>query len=297
MRSNARRYAPHDDRPGRREAVAARPDGRRPGGPAWEALWLDAGTHRVPVRVYRPGAEAFGWLVWAHGGSWQAGSLEHWHEPVMDLARVSGCTVVSTGYRLAPRYRHPAQLDDLLTALAWAEEQADGEPLAVGGDSAGGTLGACAALARRDRNEPLAAQVLAYPPLDPGCTAPAYTRDPGAFPAADDLRRAWRMYRGGAGTAVRGGVPLYSTPLEADRLTGLAPAVLAVGDLDPVRDDVTEYARRLREAGTSVRLRVFPHTPHAAFLAGDGPGRGNPRLRCWLGTTLRRHLTSPKETT
>ncbi|MDX3453827.1 alpha/beta hydrolase [Streptomyces sp. ME02-8801-2C] len=76
----------------------------------WEDRLLDAGTHTVPVRVYRPGPSPYGWLVWAHGGSWQAGSVEHWHEPVMDLARVSGCTVVSAGYRLAPRQQEDSHV-------------------------------------------------------------------------------------------------------------------------------------------------------------------------------------------
>ena len=263
----------------------------------WRPGWLDAGTHRIPVRIYRPGPRSYGWLVWAHGGSWQAGSVEHWHGPVTDLARTSGCTVVSTGYRLAPGYRHPAQLEDVLTVLSWAGEQAaDGEPLAVGGDSAGGTVAACAALARRDRDQPLAAQVLAYPPLDPDCAAASYTSARGAFPAAEDLRLAWETYRGGVETAVRGGTPLYSTPLTAERLGGLAPAVLAVGELDPVRDDVTADARLLREAGNAVRLKTFPDTPHAAFLAAGGPGAGNPGLRRWLGTALREQLQRRKET-
>lgn len=263
----------------------------------WRPALLDAGTHRIPVRIYRPGPRSYGWLVWAHGGSWRAGSVEHWHGSVMDLARTSGCTVVSTGYRLAPGYRHPAQLEDVLTTLFWAGEQAaDGEPLAVGGDSAGGTIAACAALARRDRDQPLAAQVLAYPPLDPDCAAASYTSERGAFPAAEDLRLAWETYRGGVETAVRGGIPLYSTPLAAQRLGGLAPAVIAVGELDPVRDDVKAYARRLREAGNAVRLKTFPGTPHAAFLAAGGPGAGNPGLRRWLGTALREQLQRRKET-
>lgn len=275
------------------------PDDRRSDQPSWACHQVDAGTHAVPVRVYRPGPASYGWLVWAHGGSWHGGSLEHWHGPISDLARVSGCTVVSTGYRLAPRYQHPDQLDDILTTLAWAGEQSDaGEPVTVGGDSAGGTIAACAALVLRDRKEPLAAQVLAYPPFDPACAAPSYTRLPGAFPAAPDLRSAWRMYRGDTGKGVtRNGERLHSTPLEADRFDGLAPAILAVGELDPVIDDVTGYARRLREAGNEVRLQVFPRTPHAAFLASfHGAGEQGPTLRNWLGTALRDELKRQKET-
>ncbi|MFI1734083.1 alpha/beta hydrolase [Streptomyces acidicola] len=295
MRSNGGRYEPPGA--GQPASTAVRLDDRQREEAGWAGRWLDAGTHHIPVRVYRPGPNPYGWLVWAHGGSWQAGSVEHWHEPVADLARVSGCTVVSTGYRLAPRHRHPAQLDDVLTALSWAEQQAEpGEPVVVGGDSAGGTIAACSALVRRDRGEPLAAQVLAYPPLDPDCAAPSYTRVPGAFPAAEDLRQAWRQYRGANGTAVRADQRLHSTPLEAGRLDGLAPAILAVGDLDPVADDVTGYARRLEEAGNDVRLRVFTSTPHAVFLTADRSDPHNPPLRHWLGTALRDWLRPRKET-
>lgn len=149
----------------------------------WQSVRLDAGTHRIPARIYRAGPRSYGWLVWAHGGSRQAGSVEHWHGPVMDLARTTGCTVVSTGYRPAPAYRHPAQVEDVLTTLSWAEDRtADGEPLAVGGDSADGTVAACAALARRDRDQPLAAQVLASPPLDPDGAAASCTSERGVFP-------------------------------------------------------------------------------------------------------------------
>ncbi|MGW3097858.1 alpha/beta hydrolase fold domain-containing protein [Streptomyces sp. NPDC001102] len=266
-------------------------------GVQWQSVRLDAGPHRIPVRICRPGPRSYGRLVWAHGGSWQAGAVEHWHGPVMDLARTTGCTVVSTGYRPAPAHRHPAQVEDVLTTLSWAEDRtADGEPLAVGGDSAGGTVAACAALARRDRDQPLAAQVLASPPLDPDGAAASYTSERGVFPAAQDLRPAWQTYRGGLETAVRGGTPLCSTPLTAQQPDGPDPAVLAVGELDPVRDDVIKYARLLRAAGNTVRLKVFPRTPHAAFLAVGGPGAGNPELRRWLGTALRERLRRRKET-
>lgn len=260
----------------------------------WEALGVPAGTHTIPVRVYRPGPHRYGWLVWAPGGSWQAASVEHWHEAMTDLARGSGCTVVSVGYRLAPRHQHPAQLDDLLTVMDWARKQGarEGEPrvLSVGGDSAGGTLAAAAALVWRDRGEPLSAQVLAYPPFDPECGAPSYTRWPDAFPSAPRLRAAWQAYRGGRGVVHRGGDRLYSTPLEADRFDGAAPAVLAVGELDPVVDDVTAYARVLSDGGNEVTLRTFPGTPHAALLSGTPTG-GRPSVRQWLGSVLRARLT------
>ncbi|GIH72585.1 alpha/beta hydrolase [Sphaerimonospora thailandensis] len=250
-------------------------------------LAIDAGTHFIPIRIFQPEAGSGGLLVWAHGGSWITGSLDQWHGATTEFACVSGWTVISVGYRLAPQHRHPAQLDDVLAALAWAEANDDGESplLAVGGDSAGGTIAACAALVRRDRGMPLAAQVLAYPPFDPQCRAPSYRRDPTAFPSAQLLRSAWQSYRGDSIPMERSGERLYATPLEAERLDDLPPAIIAVGELDPVIDDVTAYARALHEAGNDVTLQVFPDTFHAAFLSPYSD------MRRWLGNALHDHIS------
>ncbi|MFJ1566430.1 alpha/beta hydrolase fold domain-containing protein [Streptomyces erythrochromogenes] len=271
----------------------------------WEHASIPSPSGPVPARVYRPAASApQGWLVWAHGGSWRAGSAQDWHGPTAELARISGFAVASVDYRLVPEVRHPAMVEDVLAALAWAREQAverageragESLPVAVGGDSAGATLAACAALACRDRGLPLAAQLLAYPPLDPGCTAASYHRFPDMFPTAPYLMAAWQDYRDPARPAADDGTPLYSTPFEAADLRGVARAVLATGDLDPVGDDVHRYARLLHAAGVEVTLREFGQTGHGAFLqparaTGGGPETAS--LRGWLGVALRL-LTSP----
>ncbi|NUP24551.1 MAG: alpha/beta hydrolase fold domain-containing protein [Streptomyces sp.] len=214
-----------------------------------------------------------GLLVWAHGGSWQRGSAAEWHHSTAALAAWSGWSVISVDYRLAPRHRHPSAVQDILTALAWACGEAAGLPLAVGGDSAGGTLAASAALAARDRGLPLAAQVLAYPPFDPTCAGPSYHRSPSAFPQTGPLRQAWRAWRGDGSGAVHhaGGTRLYTTHREARTLAGVAPAVLVVGPDDPVHDDVEAYAHRLREDGVPVRLLRPPGAVHGDVLRPDRP--------------------------
>ncbi|MEV0439772.1 alpha/beta hydrolase fold domain-containing protein [Streptomyces spectabilis] len=249
---------------------------------AWRRLTVPASSP-VPVRLYEPGAGSGtgtgGWLVWAHGGSWQYGSAADWHPVTHRLAALTGWNVVSVDYRLAPAHRHPAALEDVLAVLDRAGERAGAEArIAVGGDSAGATLAASAALARRDRGQRLDAQLLAYPPLNPSCASPSYRRDPAAFPEAAALRRAWRTWRGtGAATAVASdGTALHSTPLDAEDLRGLAPAVLAVGALDPVADDVLTYAERLRAAAVPTRLIHAPDTGHADLL--DPHSRLLPRL-------------------
>ncbi|MER7720884.1 alpha/beta hydrolase fold domain-containing protein [Streptomyces flaveolus] len=260
-------------------------------------VWTDVtvpGRTAVRARLHTPcgAAASGGWLVWAHGGSWQRGSATDWHPVTHRLAALSGWQVLSIDYRLAPAYRHPAALEDTLTALGWARTRADAEgvPVAIGGDSAGGTLAAVAALAVRDqdrrlpvraRPRPVAAQLLAYPPLDPACAAPSHHRDPRAFPQPAELRRAWRVWQGD-GRIARSpdGTPLYSTPIDAADLRGLPPTVLAVGGRDPVADDVLGYVTRLRDAAVSVELIHPPGVAHGDLLQ---PGsRLLPRLAASL---------------
>ncbi len=252
----------------------------------WKSALVPGATHQVPVRLLRPVAGHGGWLVWAHGGGWRSGSAKGWHRACADLAVQAACTVVSVDYRLSPEHRHPAALEDVLTVLDWAQDRAEEEglpPVAVGGDSAGGTLAATAAVVRRDRGQPLSAQVLAYPPLDPECRAPSYARYLNNFPAQEALIAAWQDFRGpdGAGTDGRG---YPSTPFEVPDLSGLAPAILGVGAFDPVADDVRDFVRLLRAAGNDVLFKEFPQMLHAAFLMPRG------QLRTWLGAALRLRL-------
>ncbi|MFE5796824.1 alpha/beta hydrolase [Streptomyces sp. NPDC056503] len=268
---------------------------------SWEQVRIPAPGGPVPGLVLRPERPRAGrWLVWAHGGSWRAGSALEWYPATSDLARAAGMTVVSVDYRLTPAARHPDMVQDLLAALTWAAPQAErelaeagsgaagaaggGPVLAVGGDSAGGTLAASAAVACRDRGVPLAAQVLAYPPLDPACEADSYRRYAGAFPSASAMAAAWGEYRAAGRPTAVDGTRLYSTPFEAAELGGVAPAILAVGELDPVGDDVRRYAGLLRAADVPVTLREFARTGHGAFLRPGGSGASAAEL---IGAALR----------
>lgn len=219
---------------------------------------------RVPLLVHRP-SQPRGWLVWAHGGSWQHGSAAAWAPITAALAARSGWAVVSVEYRLAPQHRFPAAVLDVLTALDWAETRAANLPVVVGGDSVGGTIAASAALARRDAPRRVPTQVLAYPPLDPNCDRPSYRAAPDAFPNRADLRTAWRLWLDSTPDPT-----ILPTPLDASSLAGLAPVSLVVGSDDPVRGDVTAYACRLHDDGVPTTLRVLPGIGHADLLNPAG---------------------------
>ncbi len=119
----------------------------------------------LPARVYRPRAaadEALPLVVNLHGGGWVLGDLDT-HDPMCRaLCSGAGCVVVPVAYRLAPEHRFPAAFNDTLAAAQWvaAQEEALGinpARLAVGGDSAGGSLPPCARPWRAAHRLPAAA--------------------------------------------------------------------------------------------------------------------------------------------
>ena len=239
--------------------------------------------HCVPLRIYQTGESSLETLVWAHGGSWSGGSLDDWHAACASVAALSGVRVVSVGYRLAPQWTHPSALRDMLAALRWASARLDdpGIQLAVGGDSAGGTLAASVALWCRDLDQPLAGQVLVYPPLDPECQAPSYFQRAPAFPQRGQLLDSWAIYRGASAPRHD---ERYLTPLSSTNLAGVCDAALLTGSTDPVADDVRGYAERLRRAGVRTRLCVDPAIRHGDMLQRSSPVP-NP-VHTWIASSL-----------
>jgi len=113
-----------------------------------------------PARLYAPSNEVLPVMLYLHGGGFTIGNLETHDSLCRQLALRSGAAVVAYEYRLAPEHRFPVAVDDSWMAMKWLSQQAhalglDGTRLAVGGDSAGGTLSAVAAIHARDIGMPL----------------------------------------------------------------------------------------------------------------------------------------------
>lgn len=98
----------------------------------------------IPVRVYRPRPDPVGVVVFYHGGGWRLGDLETHDQLCRELVGRSGATVVAVDYRLAPEHPFPAATVDAYASLEWVSLRRESlagpdAPLAVAGDSAGGT--------------------------------------------------------------------------------------------------------------------------------------------------------------
>jgi acetyl esterase len=224
----------------------------------------------IPVRVYRPADPSNGppaVLVWYHGGGFTIGDLDTADPTCRKVANRAGVLVVSVDYRLAPEHPAPAPVDDAWAALRWVHEHAGdlgGDParLAVGGDSAGGTLSAVVAVLARDAGMGLRHQLLVYPATDLTMSYPSHDENAFGFMLTRDMVR-W-FYDKYLGTGVDPKDPLVS-PLFTDDLTGVAPAHVLIAAYDPLRDEGAAYAERLRDAGVPVELDHYDGMLHGFF--------------------------------
>ena len=249
-------------------------------GPAPQMARVEEHTIERPdgsfqVRVLTPVEPPAGVIVYYHGGGWVVGSIDESDTLGRKLAERTSCAVVLVDYRLAPEHPYPVAVDDSYAALEWAAAHLDQiaareAPLIVAGDSAGGNLSAVMALRARDRNGPrIAMQVLVYPVTDANFDRPSYT-DPEnqLFLTRDSMVWFFDHY---IPDAARRSEP-DASPLYAEDLSGLPPAVVLTAEHDPLRDEGEEYAQRLEQAGVEVDLQRHLGQMHAFFALLMLPG-------------------------
>ena len=107
--------------------------------------------HTLPARLFAPSHDALPVLMYFHGGGFTIGSVASHDTLCRELAHLAHCAVISVDYRLAPEFKFPTASNDAWDAVQWLAAQGktlglDTQRLAVGGDSAGGTLAARAPL-------------------------------------------------------------------------------------------------------------------------------------------------------
>ncbi|MDO8210322.1 alpha/beta hydrolase [Conexibacter sp. CPCC 206217] len=230
----------------------------------------------IVVRVYRPHGEGpFPGHLYIHGGGFWLGSLESCDNPCREICVGAGAVVVSVAYRLAPEHPFPTPPEDCYAALLWLHEHADElgvdpRALSVGGESAGGNLAAVVALMARDRSGPsLALQVLGIPVCDLTMSQPSVQE----FGEGYLLRRAGMAdYADHYLSEPEDAQHPYASPLFAQDLSELPPALVMTMEFDPLRDEGEAYARRLVEAGVPTRHMRWSGHVHGSALFSKLPG-------------------------
>lgn len=225
----------------------------------------------VPARSYQPPisppTSGCPCIVYLHGGGWVVGDLDSHDFICAELASTLGVLVIAVDYRLAPEHPFPAAFEDCLgvwRALRTGPFRLDPEQTLVAGDSAGGNLAAALCLALRDAGEPLpAAQVLIYPGLGGDHRLPSRSECVDApLLSSSDLDCYHALYLRGTGQP-----SAYAMPLLAEDFSGLPPALIAVAQFDPLRDDGMLYAERLKAAGVAATLYYGEGLVHGCLRA------------------------------
>ncbi|GAA1956231.1 hypothetical protein GCM10009798_14470 [Nocardioides panacihumi] len=223
----------------------------------------------VPVRIYTPvEADAYGVLVYFHGGAFFLGSLETHDHVARALAHETGLQVVAVGYRRAPEAEYPAGLEDCHAVVRWIAEHPaalawDGETLAIAGDSSGGTfVAAVAAMARDEGLDSITHQVLFYPSLDldfDECRYPSLVENAVGYGLETAGLRPFNAFYLDSGADPDD--PRVS-PIKRADLSGLPQALIITGELDPLRDEGERYGARLKEAGVDAVVSRYEGAGH-----------------------------------
>src|SRR4051812_6658630 len=186
-----------------------------------DVAYVDDGTLEHRLDVYRPTNRSgpFPTVLYVHGGGFRILSKDtHW---IMALAFARrGFQVFNINYRLAPRHRFPAAVEDVCNAYDWLAQNArawdvDPSRLILAGESAGANLVTALAVASSWRRQEPWARAVFDSPLRPRAVMPYC-----GILQVSDSERFWRRK------------PTMSTFLR-DRILEVADGYLGSADHGP----------------------------------------------------------------
>lgn len=227
--------------------------------------------HRLPALLYTPkDVKTNGCLLCIHGGGFVFPAAPHHYALARLYAVHTGCRVLLIDYRLAPKHPFPAAPRDCFAAYRWLLDHAealgiDPAKIAVGGDSAGGTLSMVVTLMALEQHVPVpCAQLLTYPSVG-NCgeteSIRLYTDTP--MCSSKDMAKYGRLYTPDPNADKL----IYRSPIEAESLEGVPPTYIETAEFDCLRDGALLYAEKLRQAGIPVELHPTKGTVHGYDMA------------------------------
>ena len=225
------------------------------------------------ARLYAPQGPEQGMLpllVFFHGGGFVMGSIDTHDALCRTLCHASGCAVISVDYRLAPEHKFPAAFEDCWDAVHWLGCNAaawglDGSRMAVGGDSAGGTLAAACAVQAARQGLPLRLQLLFYPGMQAAPDTPSRQLYGNGF-LLEEEQIQW-MFQ----ACVRSNSDFSDwrfAPVYAEDVSGVAPLWLGLAECDPIVDDSLLWADKLRAADVPVDVGLYHGVIHEFIKLG-----------------------------
>lgn len=234
-------------------------------------IYSEDETHDIPVRIFYPERKRTNnILLFFHGGGWVIGDINTYTKACLHMADLTGRTVYSVDYRLAPEHPYPAGLKDCYRVAEVLLEHLERTGLTeysqitLIGDSAGANLAAAVSLLLRDKGKQVPCkQILIYPVTywDHTIRSPFESIQTKGFDyglTAKKVQEYMEMYQ-----------PLdekrkspYISPLMAEDLKNQPDTLILTAENDPLRDEGEAYGKALASAGNKVVMHRVPKSIH-----------------------------------
>lgn len=240
-----------------------------------EIRLIPVGDTKLPIRIYRPRhlSENPAIVLWFHQGGFVIGDAEIAEPFCTQLADEAGVIVINVDYRMAPEHPFPAWHEDAMAAYSWAVEHAvdlggSADRIAVGGDSAGGTLAATLTHELKESDLPQAVfQFMLYPFLVLEPNFDSYQTYEKAYPLNGELM-SWFLSHIVTEENEEIRKDLRLSPYNQPDFSGLPPAYIATSGFDPLTDEGEAYAKKLEAAGVPVTFKCHDSLTHSFSMMG-----------------------------
>ncbi len=242
-----------------------------------EELQLPTPAGPLNARLYR-GEPGGALALYFHGGGFMLGDLEAYDAQSHHLTALSGVSLLSVDYRLAPEHRFPAPQEDATAAARWAVENAaklglDPQRVGLAGDSAGGGLALQAALA-------LPGQIRGVLALYPVSDMRPFGAGGAEYPSIEAFgegffldTRLMVLFTEAHLTSPEDALDPRASPLLAPGLGALPPVTIVTAGHDPLRDMGAALAARIRESGGTADYHCEAEMVHN-FMGHAGVSAG-----------------------
>lgn len=192
-------------------------------------------------------------VLYLHGGGYTLGSPKTHSALTSHLAAAARCQVLVPDYRLAPEHPYPAALEDAIAAYRALLDRYLPGSIALAGDSAGGGLALCTAVAVREAGLPMPASLILLSPwTDVSLSGGTIDSLDGVDPM---LGRAWLQRAGDAYRGTLAATDSRVSPLNAT-LDGLPPMLVQAGSDEILLDDSRRLVAKAHAIGLRAQLEV-----------------------------------------
>lgn len=204
-------------------------------------------NYDLELIIYSPKTdEALPCMIYLHGGGFFFKDQAYIHKIVMQYSKNSNIKIVFVRYRTSDEVAYPKPFNDCVAALEYVSNNYEelnivSSKIAVGGDSAGGTLAASLCHYAKDNGIKICFQFLIYPVIDMTMSTNSskeYTDSPVWNSMLN--KRMWDIY-------LRDGydknIPEYFSPNLAKSFESLPPAFIEVCEFDSLKDEGLNYGK------------------------------------------------------